>query len=91
MHLNGGKKFSELQYNIFADGKPTNLKRVTRTDGSPNYVKTVDVIWDVTKPDDPEAAFSVLETKGAGMQAWLESHVLIAAPPAASPAAGSGT
>jgi hypothetical protein len=27
MHLNGGRKFSELHYAILADGKPTNLKR----------------------------------------------------------------
>jgi hypothetical protein len=74
MHLNGGDKFSELRYDILADGKPTNLKRVTRTNGRPKYLKTQDVIWDTTKPDDPAAAFDVLATKGVGLQEWLEAN-----------------
>lgn len=77
MHLNGGTKFSELRYEILADGKPTSLRRVVRTSGSPKYLKTQDVIWDSDKADDPSAAFDVLATKGVGMVAWLENHVKV--------------
>jgi hypothetical protein len=75
MHLNGGSKFSELRYKIFADGKPTTFMRVTRTDGSPKYTKTQDVIFDTTRPDDPAACYDVLNAKPGGLQAWLEANV----------------
>lgn len=77
MHLNGGKTFSELQHNIFADGKATNLKRCVRTNGRPKYLKTMDVIWDATRPNDPTASFDVLATQGVGMQEWLETNVKV--------------
>ena len=71
MHLNGGSKFSQLNFDIFADGKPTNLTRVTRTAGSPKYLKTVDVI------SDGESRFDVLQTRGVGMEKWLTEHVKV--------------
>ena len=71
MHLNGGSEFSQLNYAIFADGKPTNLSRVTRTGGSPKYLKTVDVI------SDGQSEFDVLATRAVGMEEWLKSHVVV--------------
>lgn len=72
MHLNGGSKFSELRFDILADGKPTTLKRVTRTNGRPKYMKTQDLFWDTC---DPDAFFDMLAAKGVGVTAWLESRV----------------
>lgn len=43
MHLNGGRDYSLLQYDVLADGKPTGIKRIRRTDGSPHYRIEVDV------------------------------------------------
>lgn len=77
MHLNGGSKFSELHYDILADGKPTNLKRSTRTSGRPKYIKTDDVIYDKGDPDNPEKCFDVLAAKGVGLVAWLEAHAKV--------------
>lgn len=71
MHLNGGREFSELHYNIFADDKPTTLKRLTRTNGSPGYIKTQDVIWDTARPDEADAMFDVLASKGVGLSEWI--------------------
>ena len=45
-HLNGGNKFSELHYEIFADGKKTGITRHTRTDGSPKYLVVADELHD---------------------------------------------
>ena len=84
MHLNGGKKFSERRYDLFADGKSTNLKRVTRTIGSPRHLVSVDVILDVRNPDNP-VEFDLLETN-VGLQAWLEANVVITEVEGASPA-----
>lgn len=36
-HINGGSKFSELHYEILADGEPTGITLYERTDGSPQY------------------------------------------------------
>ena len=69
MHLNGGSKFSELHFNIFADGQPTGITRRTRTDGSPHYYKTIDMFTDGNE------TFDVLATRGTGMEAWLTAHV----------------
>ncbi|HSH45086.1 MAG TPA: hypothetical protein VK966_04480 [Longimicrobiales bacterium] len=37
MHLNGGSKFSELHYEILADGEPTGITLHECTDGRPEY------------------------------------------------------
>ena len=44
LHLNGGSKFSELHYKIFADGEDTGMTRHVRTDGRPRYNTTADEI-----------------------------------------------
>ena len=69
MHLNGGSKFSELRYEILADDKPTGISRTTRTDGSPRYLKTVDVFY------LGEDYFDVLATKGVGLLDWLRARI----------------
>lgn len=70
MHLNGGSEFSELHYEIFADGKPTRITRHTFTDGSPRYVKKADVLR------YGEDEFDILATRGVGMQEWMEAHTI---------------
>ncbi len=69
MHLNGGSKFSELHFKILADGNETGIKRCTRTNGSPKYLKTVDVL----RCGDEE--FDVLSAKGVGMVDWILAHI----------------
>jgi hypothetical protein len=69
LHLNGGREFSELHYEITADGKPTGITRRVRTSGSPQYLKTVD---ELQAGDD---GFDVLMTKGAGLMEWIEAHL----------------
>lgn len=71
MHLNGGSKFTQLNYAIFADGKPTNLTRTTRTGGSPQYLKTMDCIGDGNE------VFDVLSARGVGVEDWVNAHVKI--------------
>lgn len=70
MHLNGGRTYSVLQYEILADGKPTGIQRVRRTNGSPKYLIEVDTFVDANGEE-----FDVLATKGVGMTAWLEAHI----------------
>ena len=77
-HLNGGSKFSELHYRVYADGVETPITRHKRTNGSPNYLITVDVF---VCGDD---RFDVRETKGAGLTDWLIAHT-----PAAKQGGGS--
>jgi hypothetical protein len=70
MHLNGGGEFSELHYEIHADGKPTGITRRTRTDGRPKYRITADEMH------CGDECFDILATKGAGMIDWIESRLL---------------
>ncbi len=65
MHLNGGSKFSELRYEIDADGTPTGIRRLRRTGGSPRYLITDDFLWRGGE------SFDVLATKGVGMKDWI--------------------
>jgi len=37
-----GEKFSTMSFDIFAYGKPTNIKRVIHTTGSPKFETTLD-------------------------------------------------
>lgn len=69
MHLNGGSEFSELRYDVYADGKPTGIKRRRRTSGSPEYFITDDVFW------IGEEYFDVRETKGVGLRDWIFAHL----------------
>ena len=69
MHLNGGSEFSVLVHDVLKDGKPTGITRQKRTNGSPQYLITLDVF---SASDGSE--FDVLATKGVGLIAWLEAH-----------------
>ena len=75
MHLNGGSKFSQLNFEVYADGKPCGIQRITRTAGSPDYLKTVDQM----KAANGDI-FDVLATRGVGMEQWLIEHVVTASP-----------
>lgn len=68
LHINGGNKFSELHYEIKADGQPTGITRHTLTNGRPKYLKTTDVL---VKGDE---RFDILASKGVGMIAWIEAR-----------------
>ena len=43
-HLNGGSKWSEIQKTVVLDGEPTEMVRITRTNGRPQYKVTVDAL-----------------------------------------------
>lgn len=68
MHLNGGREFSTLAYDVFVDGQPTNIVHVIQTNGSPKYLKTSDVLR------CGQEEFDILATHGVGMKEWLEAH-----------------
>lgn len=70
MHLNGGSRFSQLNFDLYADGEPTGILRITRTSGSPKYLKTVDKLCDGSEE------FDILENRGVGMMGWLEGRML---------------
>lgn len=70
LHINGGSDHSSLHYDVLCDGAPTNIKRVTVTNGSPEYKKTKDVL---VCGDGEE--FDVLAARGVGLVAWLEKKV----------------
>lgn len=65
LHLNGGPKYSELHYEILADGKPTGITRHKSTNGRPKYLITADQFR------FGDETFDVLATKGVGMSDWL--------------------
>lgn len=69
MHLNGGSKFSRLVHAILADGKDTEITRITDTNGSPKYIKTADELH------FKDEVFDILETKGLGMEAWILARI----------------
>jgi len=69
MHLNGGSKFSQLNYALQCDGEATGIARITRTSGSSTgYLKTVDELH------AGDEVFDVLATKGVGAIEWLEAR-----------------
>jgi hypothetical protein len=68
MHLNGGSEWSGLTFAVFCDDEPTDIVRVTRTNGSPEYLKTVDQL------QCGDEVFDILATKGEGVLIWLEAH-----------------
>ena len=67
MHLNGGRDFSQMNYEVLRDGKLTDVMRITRTDGSPQYLKTVDKFVCET------SEFDILASR-VGMMDWLKQH-----------------
>jgi hypothetical protein len=68
MHLNGGHKWSSLSYDVFRDGKPTGIRRFRKTNGSPRYLITQDVLTHGNEE------FDLMATKGADVAEWLEKH-----------------
>ena len=71
MHLNGGSKFSTLDYAVYADGRPTPIVRGRRTGGRPKYLVTDDVFYCKAC----KAEYDVLAPGGrSGLPAWLEAH-----------------
>ena len=69
IHMNGGSKFSELHYQIYADGVPTRIRRCKQTNGRPEYLITVDVF---SCGDDQ---FDNLAARGDGLEEWLLAHL----------------
>jgi hypothetical protein len=69
MHLNGGEKFSVLDYEIYHKKKLTRITRHTRTSGSPHYLKEVDVLM------YGDEHFDILASKGKGMEQWLNEQL----------------
>lgn len=69
MHLNGGSKYSELHYEIFADGMETGITRHVRTNGRPKYLVTDDLFR------CGDETFDVLATKGVGMLDWIRARI----------------
>jgi hypothetical protein len=68
MHVNGGNKFSELHYRIYANGVETPITHYRRTNGSPKYLITDEVFR------CGEEEFDVMATKGVGLLDWLRAH-----------------
>jgi len=68
LHLNGGSEFSVLAYDVFYKGKPTEITRSTKTDGSPHYKKVSDRF--ICGDDE----FDVLERGKEGLMDWLVAH-----------------
>jgi hypothetical protein len=70
MHINGGSQFSELHYEIMADGMLCGITRHTRTTGRPKYTKIADEFHAGDK------TFDLLKTRGVGMQEWLNENAM---------------
>jgi hypothetical protein len=68
-HLNGGSKFSELHYRVYADGVETKITHGRRTDGSPRYLITSDVF------SCGDETFDNLAARGVGLKEWLVAHL----------------
>jgi hypothetical protein len=68
MHLNGGREYSLLNYEVMRDGKPTQITRSTATNGSPQYLITSDVF----RCGDDE--FDVMKKPCGNLQEWLDTH-----------------
>ncbi len=72
MHLNGGSNFSELHFRILADGEETRITRHKRTNGSPKYLITQDVLLAGGHGGEE---FDVLAVKGVGVIDWILAHL----------------
>lgn len=68
LHINGGSDHSALHFDVLRNGLPTGIRRVTTTNGSPEYLKTSDRFISET------AEFDILANKGQGMVSWLEAQ-----------------
>jgi hypothetical protein len=63
-----GAGFSRLTFRVLADGKPTAIMHWKMTDGRPYYRLTGDEFR------CGKDTFDALQTKNAGLRAWLEAH-----------------
>jgi hypothetical protein len=70
VHLNGGSKFSILEFQIFCDGKPTGITRSRTTNGSPRYEITSDVFR------CGRGEFDLMKQSHADLQKWLETNAV---------------
>lgn len=68
MHLNGGDKFSQLNFRLYRNKVFSGIIRITRTGGSPKYLKTVDELQAVNGD-----TYDVLAKRGLDLN-WCESH-----------------
>jgi len=69
MHLNSGNKFSQLNYRLYRDGKFSGIIRITRTGGSPKYLKTVDELQAANGE-----VYDALNGREGSMLDWCEAH-----------------
>lgn len=69
MHMNGGSKFSELHFQIYADGAPTKIRRCKTTNGRPEYLITSDTF------SCGEDTFDNLAARGKGLEEWVLAHL----------------
>ena len=74
-HMNGGRKFTVLIYDVLADGVRTGITRTKETAGAPRFALKTDVF--VTHEG---ARFDVLATRGKGLLDWLRAHARTPAP-----------
>ena len=65
LHVNGGDSYSQLHYDVYRDGKKTNVTHHVATDGSPKYLITADEFH------CGEETFDRKATNGKGLVAWL--------------------
>lgn len=68
MHIRGSG-YSVIEFEIFADGKPTKIRRVTRTNGKAPYLKEVDSLVYCGEE------FNLLDRKGQSAAAWIEARL----------------
>ena len=69
-HLNGGSKWSEIQKTVTLDGDETQMVRITKTNGRPQYRITADVL--VIGEDELDIRKC---TTGAEMFNWIWAHL----------------
>jgi hypothetical protein len=68
MHLNGGSKFSELHYEVLADGQPTGITIYRRTSGAPKYkITDYEIHYG-------EESLDVLTAAKGAMLPWIEER-----------------
>ena len=69
MHLNGGSKWSELHYEVLADGEPTGVTIHKRTNGSPDYRYTAFEVH------AGEETLDVLKAPPGSMLDWIHARL----------------
>ncbi len=69
MYVDGGGKFTEMRYRVYADGEPTNIYREKRTSGRPRYEITDDILR------CGDEVFDIKATKGVGVKEWIVARL----------------